>query len=141
MGKTNVVSSRAIAAGYVSSLMINPTFHRDLAAKDLLDADGEVPLVVAGADESAVITIHRMERTKASKVVLATYMDGNINIVVMKAEVVDRSAADAIKAMDVVGGVTVRDWLQMINEDRAPAYHASGSDIMSTVDASTYAVV
>lgn len=138
MGKEAVASSRTEAARHVSALMLNPEFHRDLAGQDLLNENGEIPMVVAGADESAVVTLHRMERIKATRVVVVTYMDERIAVIVMKTVTASESKKELV---DVVGGMTVRDWIEMMRlNPGACTYHASGSDIMSAVNASEYAI-
>jgi hypothetical protein len=137
MEQKEMMSSRADAARRVSILMLNPSFHRDLARQDVLDDEGEISMVIAGSDESAIIAIHRMERVKSARVVLATTFDDRVHVLYMKTEDVSEPSHDVV---DVVGGMTVRDWLEMIRINPGRTYHASGSDVMSAVDASEYAV-
>lgn len=131
-------SSRADAARRVSMLMLNPQFHRDMEAQNVLDQDGEIPMVVTGSDESAIIAIHRMERVKASRIVLATAFDGRVHVVYVTHE--DSSSDASHDVADVVGGMTVRDWFEMMRINPGRTYHCSGSDIMSAAAASEYAV-
>lgn len=131
------MTSRAAAARSISNLMLNPSFHRDLAKADMLDSDGEIPMVVVGADEPAVVAIHRMERVDRDRVVLATAFDSRVHIIYMKTTESSGSSGDLV---DIVGGITVRDWLEMMRVRPGCTYHASGSDIMSAMNASEYAV-
>ncbi|MBD1541046.1 hypothetical protein G9E11_01995 [Arthrobacter sp. IA7] len=131
------MTSRAAAARSISNLMLNPSFHRDLAEAAVIDDDGEIPMVVAGSDEAAVVAIHRMERVGRDCVVLATAFDDRVHIIYMKTTDSSGRAEDLV---DIVGGITVRDWLEMMRLNPGRTYHTSGSDIMSAMNSSEYAL-
>lgn len=130
-------SSRADAVRRVSMLMTNPKFHRDMAEHNVVNEDGEIPMIVTGSDESAVVAMHRMERVKASKIVLATAFDHHVHVVYVT---VGEDSDPEPHLVDLVGGMTVRDWFEMMRLNPGCTYHASGSDIMSAASASEYAV-
>lgn len=138
MEQKDMMSSRAEAARTISNLMSNPAFHRDLAQAAVMDDDGEIPMVVAGSDESAVLAIHRMERVNRNEVVLATCFDERVHVIYMKTTNTSGTSRDLI---DIVGGITVRDWFEMMRLNPGRTYHTSGSDIMAAVNSSDYAVV
>lgn len=130
-------SSRADAVRRVSMLMTNPKFHRDMAENNVVNEDGEIPMIITGSDESAVVAMHRMERAKASRIVLATAFDGHVHVVYVTIEDDSTASPDLV---DLVGGMTVRDWFEMMRLNPGSTYHSSGSDIMSAAAASEYAV-
>lgn len=139
MERKEVVAARADIARKVSSLMSRPQFYRDLVEMGGLDEDGDVPMVVAGEDESATLTLHRLESLNIERVILATtngpttiHMVGLLN---------RESDEPSESSIDLIGGMTVRDWLDMAKTHPGSTYTASGTDIfIPSADSSLYSV-
>lgn len=138
MEQADMSVTRADVARSVSMLMLNPKFHRDLERKAVADADGDFPVLVAAPDEPAVVALHRAERMKIEYIVLVTAFDGRVHVCHMRGGRMKKDGAE--DPVDLVGGVTVRDWIMMMRENPRSSYVATGSDIMAAVSASEYAV-
>lgn len=139
MGRKEVAAERARIATQISLLMAQRSFYSDLIAKDALDTDGTIPLIVASEDESAVVAMHRFDRTGLEKVILATNVgDSAIQIVGLRKRE-DEDSPPESPPIDIVGGVTVRQWITLMQEDPGRGYTMTGSDVMPFAESSLYA--
>ncbi|WDF32214.1 hypothetical protein PTW37_10040 [Arthrobacter agilis] len=130
---------RAKVAQGVVMLMLQPDFGQRLANLNYRDADGGVPIIAAGADESAVVTLHRIESADHERMMLASMRDGRIRI----CNVDQRKGRPALPdRIEIVGGTTVWDWMSTItaDEDHAQTFYSAGSDIMPTAAMVEYAL-
>lgn len=126
MGTKEVIARRAEIAHAFSMLMLDPDFMDQFEAYDAVDSDGDVPVIVAAPDESAIITLHRFERVHAASVLLVTEFDENIYVLQMH-----HVASSGDQAtVDLVSGQTVREWIELMRSRPGLAYSANGSDIM-----------
>ena len=96
---------------------------------DAFDDDGALNIVAAIESESAVLTMHRMRETKEDSVVLAV---GNSERVRFRQfDSVKMSALPAgTPVRDLQGGITVSDWLDMIEQDPEVAFSAEGTEFI-----------
>ncbi|MFC7860706.1 hypothetical protein ACFQ9D_12050 [Arthrobacter koreensis] len=112
MERKEIASARSRIARSVAMLMADADFVDDLVSRNVLDADGEIPIVIASENESAILTVHRIERVQADRVILVTDAGPNkLGIIQLKKSPASRSDGDAVA--DLVSGMTVRDWLDM----------------------------
>lgn len=134
-----ITDQRAEVAFHVSMLMLRPAFNQRLAKTDFRDADGGIPMVVAGGNESAIVTLHRLERCEDDHLLLASMKDGRIRVASLSKSEGRRSSPDA---MELVGGMTVWDWMGiLVGAPEGPRhFYSDGSDVMPTSVASEYAV-
>lgn len=139
MERKEVIATRATIARMVSTLMAKPQFYRDLVEMGSLDDDGDIPMVIAGEDESAIITMHRLEALHVEDVVLATSSGPTtVNMIGLRCQEVSEPSSDAI---DLMSGMTVRDWLDMVKVHPGNSFTASGSDIfIPSANPNQYAV-
>lgn len=139
MERKEIAATRAEIARRVSILMARPQFYRDLVEMGGLDEDGEIPMIVAGEDESAVVTLHRLEALHVEDVILATTNGPNtVSTIGVRCREVETASSDSI---DLVGGMTVRDWLDMVKGQPGASFTSSGSDIfIPSTDPSLYSV-
>lgn len=114
MADRNTLAIRSNVASVLAAWLTAPGELNDMRREyaDLLDR-GDAIAIVAGPDESAALTIHRIERHKVPTVILATMIDGEP--VVGALQVTD-DLPEGRTRFDVPGGFTVREWIRRMQE-------------------------
>lgn len=129
MATEATLSHRAEIAAQVSMYIDHPDHAADAVASFEVDSTGEYTIIPAGADESAILTFHRMERTGERYVILATMLEENVTTMWMwMIERNQESVSDTSELFDVVGGMTVRDLTDALNLGAAGGFVMSGSE-------------
>ncbi|MCM3578275.1 hypothetical protein M3686_09040 [Micrococcus luteus] len=99
---------------------------------DLLE-EGQVTAVAAGPEESAALTIHRIERHGGPTVILATMLDDAPLIVALN---LSDEVPEGRTRFDVPGGFTVREWvLRMQERPNEESFTAAGSEFAAVIGA------
>lgn len=82
---------------------------------------GEVVVVPAAPEESAVITYHRMEQAEAEKIILATRQDSKTGIAILLRVSRDETTPGTPKTetYDLTGDLTTLEWIQLAQRDEA----------------------
>lgn len=132
MADRNTLAVRSNVASVLAAWLTAPgemnATRREYA--ELLD-NGNAVAIAAGPDESAALTIHRIERHKAPTVILATIIDGDP---VVGALHVTDDLPEGRTCFDVPGGFTVRDWvLRMQEHPNKESFTAEGREFAAVI--------
>lgn len=124
------LKARAEIAARFSVLMRKSDFYSK--AKDLIpmDDEGAQCVLVAAPTESAVVTIHRMERAKQPIIALVTKIDNAVSLTAFqstKGRVVEQ------EPQDIPGAMTVETWIKGIREGKIHAFGAHGSEFAAEI--------
>jgi len=125
MATKETLKARAKIAAQFSLLMRDPKFFARAEKVIPKDSDGEFTVIIAASFESAALTIHRMEQVGESEATLVTDLDDMLDITSFQGRRGNGIAADTV---DVPGGMTVREWLEMVKENKHRAFGAHGSE-------------
>ena len=135
METRETVSKRADLAANFQNLVTKPDQVKDFFETFEIPRNQEMVTVPATLEESAVVTMHRMERIGTPVVVLLTYAyDGDhhraIPFYFSGPRVEQATSGGKIPSVSLESGMSVEDWLRRIDE--------AGGEALTLADDSQY---
>lgn len=125
MASFEEVRQRALLSAGLSSYMRSEDGHH-LYTEAQNPSTGEVVVVPALPEESAIVTFHRLEQSKSSPLVLVTRLDDRPVAIILAATSV---LTDKQLTKDLVGGTTTADWVRdMMSAGKDLHYTARGTE-------------
>ncbi|MGH3651460.1 hypothetical protein [Glutamicibacter sp.] len=127
---------RAAVAARLSRDLTNKRFHDRLVSVAPVDDEGDAVVVAAGAEESAVVTIHRIERSAHQKVAMATLVDDQIRVIVMQ-----HTEGTSGLIQSIPGGLSVEGWVRLMDKSRGGTFNADGSEFKQEIEGISIALL
>lgn len=136
MERRELIRQRAAVAARLNRDLMSKKFYDRLAASAPTDEDGDLIVKAVCSEESAVLTIHRFERSGDRTVAMATILDNEIRVIVMQ---LNQRLND--EAISIPGDVTVGDWIHAIDQAPGSGFTADGQEFAPEINGIALTVV
>ncbi|GAA3305570.1 hypothetical protein [Glutamicibacter nicotianae] len=130
------LARRAAVAARLNADLLSKKFHDRLMSVAPVDEDGDAVVMAADKDESAVVTVHRFEKSPHETIALATLMDDQIRVIIMK-----HTPEASGGAVSIPGGLSVEGWIRLMDESRNRAFNADGTEFKHELEGISIAML